>query len=62
MIKKARDENPWKFHPAQLGIVVSAGGGLTLAWVASAFMMASNIPLMFGSASFFRLIPTTPKP
>jgi len=62
MIKETKDKNLGKFHPAQLGIVVSAGGGLTLAWVASGFLLAGTIPLMFGSASFFRLIPMTPEP
>jgi len=62
LIKKAKDDNPWKVHPAQLGIVISAGKGLTLAWVASGFLLAITTPLMFGSASFFRLIPMTPEP
>ena len=62
IIKKAKDDNLWKFQPAQLGIVVSAGRGFTLSWVASGFMVASAIPLTIGSASFFRLIPTIPGP
>jgi len=57
IIKKANDDNPSKVQPAQLplGIKVSPGGGLLLAWIASGFLVASSIPLAIESVSFFHL-------
>ena len=64
IIKKAKDVNSWTIQPAQLplGIGVSAGGALYSAWVAFGFLVASAIPPTIESASFFRLILTTPEP
>jgi len=64
IIEKAKDDNPSKVQPAQLplGMKVSHGGGLTLAWIASGFLVAGSIPIVIESVSIFRLIPTTPEP
>jgi len=64
ILKKAKDDNPSKVQPAQLplGIKVSHGGGLALAWMASGFLAVGSIPIVIESVSFFRLIPTTPAP
>jgi len=62
IINKTKDANPWKVQTAQLGIKVTVGDGLICAWVASGFMLASVIPLMIESASFFPLVPTTLEP
>ena len=62
MIKKVKDVNPWTHQPGQLplGIEVLAGSGLHSTRLVSGLLLASIAPLVIESASFFRLIPTTP--
>jgi len=47
MIKKVKGVNPSKIQPTPLplGIEVSAGDGLSLAWIATGLLVASSIPL-----------------
>ena len=64
IIKNVKDVNSWTVQPAQhpLGIEVSTGGGLTLAWVAFGLMAAGAIIPIIESALSFRLILTAPEP
>ena len=57
-IKRAETINAWTVQPAQvpLGIEVSVGIGLYLAWAAFACLVTSVIPYMIRSVLPFRLI------
>lgn len=62
LIKKAEDINTWTVRPAQvsLGIEVSVGIGLYLAWAAFACLATSVIPYTIRSVSLRHLILVIP--